>query len=194
MKRIAFFVLAVLAAGLIARTHAAEFNAVQPEQNSVTFTAKQMGVPVDGRFRKVNAAISFDPARPTTGSTLIEIDLASIDAGSDEANGEVVGKQWFDVKRFPSARFVSSAVRAVGGNRYEAVGQLMLKGRSQEVVAPFTLQTQGSGANATATFSGSFVLKRAEFGIGEGAWADFATVANDIPIRFQFVVKAKAAK
>ena len=66
MKRIAFFVLAVLAAGLIARTHAAEFNAVQPEQNSVTFTAKQMGVPVDGRFRKVNAAISFDPARPTT--------------------------------------------------------------------------------------------------------------------------------
>lgn len=190
MNRIATLVAIALATGLVNQASAAEYSVVQADKSSIAFTAKQMGVPVDGRFRKVTASIAFDPAKPTAGSTIIEIDLASIDAGSDEANDEVVGKQWFDVKRFPTARFASTAVRALGGNRYEAVGQLTIKGRSHEAVAPFTVQPQG----AVAQFDGSFTLKRADFAIGEGAWADFSTVANEIPIRFHFVVTAKSAK
>lgn len=145
-----------------------------------------MGVSVDGRFRGFTAAIRFDPAKPANAQATIDLDLASIDAGSDEANEEVAGKAWFDTRAYPRARFVSSAVRALGANRFEVTGTMSIKGRTREVSAPFTFTPQGSGG----TFDGSFVLRRADFAVGEGSWADFGAVANEIQIKFHFLASA----
>jgi polyisoprenoid-binding protein YceI len=169
---------------------ALEYNQVQPERSSLTFTAKQMGVPVDGKFRKFSAQIAFDPARPQATKAAMDVDLASIDAGSDEANDEVVGKQWFNVKVYPTARFVATAVKALGGNRYELAGTLSIKGRSRDTTAAVSFTTQGT----EAVFDGGFVIKRADFAIGEGSWSDFDTVANEIPIRFHIVAASATAK
>ena len=76
------------------------------------------------------AQISIDPARPEAGHARIEIDLASIDAGSTEANDEVKGKSWFNTREFPKASFVSSAVKALGGGRFEAAGKMTIKGKT----------------------------------------------------------------
>ena len=94
---------------------AAEFGSLQAEKSALTFVSKQMGVPMDGKFRKFNATIAFDPARPTAASARFDLDLASVDAGSRDADTEVVGKPWFNVKTYPTATFVSSAVRPLGG-------------------------------------------------------------------------------
>lgn len=166
---------------------AVEYGPLQADRSSVSFTSKQMGVPVDGRFRKFAADIRFDPARPTAASAKIDIDLASIDAGSKDADDEVVGRQWFNVKSFPTASFVSSGVRALGGDRYEAVGKITIKGRAQDAVLPFSVKQDGG----SATFDGSFVLKRLDFAIGEGPWADVGTVANEVQIRFRLVAGKK---
>lgn len=171
---------------LLTSAHAAEYTAIDTGKSSLNFVYKQMGVPVDGRFRKFAAHISFDPARPAAARASIDLDLASIDAGSAEANEEVAGKAWFNTKAFPQARFVSTAVKALGGNRYEVSGRMTIKGRSQDIAAPFTFTPQGSGA----VFDGTFVLKRADFAIGEGVWADFGTVANEIQIKFRFLASA----
>lgn len=169
---------------------AVEFNTVQADKSALVFGFKQMGVPGDGRFRKFTTQMSFDPARPEAARASIEIDLASIDTGSTEVNGEVLGRQWFNVKTYPTARFVSSRVRALGGNRYELAGQLSLKGRSQALAIPVTFQPQGN----VGVFDGSFVIKRADFAIGEGAWMDFSAVANEVQVRFRIVATATAAK
>ncbi len=179
MKLIQFIGLLCLAA-LAGSVQATVFNAVQLDKSRLDFTFKQMGVPVKGGFSRFAAQLNFDPAKPAAASAVIDADLSSIDAGSAEANDEVLGAQWFNAKVFPRARFVSNAVRALGGNRYEAVGKLTIKGRSQTVTAPFTYVGQG----ATARFDGAFTLKRADFAIGEGEWAAFDTVANEIQIVF----------
>ena len=162
---------------------AAEFNSVQTDKSTLSFVYKQMGVPVDGRFRKFAVQLGFDPAKPAAARAALDLDLAGIDAGSAEANDEVAGKAWFNTKAFPQARFVSTAVKPLGGNRYEVSGKMTIKGRTQDVVAPFTFTPQGNAA----TFEGAFTLKRADFAIGEGAWADFGTVANEIQIKFRFL-------
>ena len=108
------------AAMLCTGVHAAEFNAVQADKSRVTFVSKQMNVPIDGKFGKFSAQISFDPAKPEAGRAQIEIDLTSIDAGSDDANTEVKRKAWFDTQNFPTAKFVAGSVRALGGARFEA--------------------------------------------------------------------------
>lgn len=141
---------------------------------------------MDGRFRKFSANIVFDTAKPTTASARFELDLASVDAGSSEANGEVVGKPWFNVKSFPTATFVSSAVRPLGGDRFELSGKLTIKGKTQDLVAPFTFRQE----NNSGVFAGSFVLKRLDFAVGDGIWSDVATVANEVQIKFHLVATA----
>jgi len=179
-------VLALLALTPLGLTHAAEFSVPQIDKSRIGFTFKQMGVAVDGSFRRFTPTIRFDPAQPDKASTTLEIDLASIDAGSDEANDEVKNPAWFNTKAYPTARFVSSSVKSLGGGRYEVSGTMTIKGRSKPTVAPFTFKQEGSAG----VFEGTFVLKRADFAIGEGAWADFGTVANEIQIRFRILAAA----
>src|SRR4030042_7013210 len=113
-----------------------------------------MGVPVEAGFKRFTTQMVFDPAKPEAARAQIEIDLASIDAGSPEADEESAGKLWFNRSVYAKATFVSSQVRALGNNRYEMRGTLPLKGRSRDMVVPVTFVP---GINA-AVFDGAFVL------------------------------------
>ena len=42
-------------------------------------------------------------------------------------------------------------------------------------------------------FDGGLTLKRTDFAIGEGPWADVSTVANEIQVNFHVVAAASAA-
>ena len=140
-----------------------------------------MGVGMDGHFKKFAAQLNLDPAKPAAAQAQIEIDLASIDAGSSEADDEVVGKTWFNAKTFPKATFVSRQIKSTGANQFEVTGALAIKGKSQEIKFPLKYAAQGNAG----VFSGGFVIRRADFLIGEGMWAKFDVVANDIQVNFQ---------
>jgi len=165
---------------------AAEFNAVQPDKSAINFVARQMGVPVDGKFKKYAAQIAFDPAKPEAGKAQIEIDLASIDAGSAEANDEVKGKAWFNTREFPLAKFVAGSVKPLGGSRYEANGKMTIKGKTRDVVAPFSAKVDGG----SLLIDGVIPILRLQYGIGDGLWADTATVADEVQVRFRFTLSA----
>ena len=186
MKRFAF-ALALLTALPFAAA-AAEFNQVQADKSAINFTYQQMGVKLDGKFKKFAAKLNFDPAKPAEAKTTIDVDLASIDTGAAEGDEEVAGKQWFNTKAFPTAQFVSGSVKALGGNRYEVAGKLTIKGKTQDIVVPATFTAQGN----SGVFDGSFTIRRGDFSIGEGAWAKFDIVANDILVKFR--ITAASAK
>lgn len=170
-----------LGSAMALQASAVEYKAIAPEKSKVSFQYKQMGVAMDGQFKKFAAQLSFDPAKPAAARAQIEIDLASVDAGSSEADDEVVGKAWFHTKAFPKATFVSREVKATGANQFEVTGTLSIKGKSQDIKFPLKHMPQGSAG----VFTGDFVIRRADFSIGEGTWAKFDVVANDIPIHFQ---------
>ena len=181
----------VLAALVVASgpASAREFSEFQSAKSTLHFVSRQMGVAVDGRFTKFSATLAFDPARPAAATARLDVDLASVDAGSPDADDEVVGKPWFNVERFPTASFVSTAIRPLGGDGFELIGKLTIKGKTQEVIAPFTFrQDDGNGV-----FDGAFVLKRLDFGVGDGVWSDVTTVANEVQIRFHIVASPTAS-
>ncbi len=167
--------------------HAAEFTQVQADKSAINFTYKQMGVAVDGKFKRFSSQLAFDPARPASASASFDVELASVDTGAPEGDDEVAGKPWFNTKAFPTARFVSTGVKPLGGNKYEVTGQLSIKGKTQPVVVPATFTAQGK----TAAFDGSFSIRRADFSIGEGSWAKFDIVANDVLIKFHITANSK---
>ena len=152
-------------------------------KSEIAFVSKQMNVPVQGRFKKFTAQIVFDPKQPAAAKAEIEVDLASIDTGSDEANDEVGKKAWFNTGAFPTAKFASSSVTRTGPDKYEARGKLSIKGIGQDVVAPFAVKRAGD----TVTYEGGFTLKRLQFRIGEGIWSDVETLADEVQVKFRVV-------
>lgn len=185
MRKALFAIIASVAT--VAVVQAAEFNQLVPEKSEITFVSKQMGVPEKGRFKKFDAQISIDPAKPEAGKARIDVDVASIDAGSSDADNEVKGKGWLDVVAFPKATFTLASVKPLGNNRYEARGALAIRGLSREVAVPFSLRSEGTGA----WLEGGFVLKRLQFNIGSGAWSDTSTVADDVDVKFKLFVVPK---
>ena len=152
-----------------------------PAQSEIAFTSKQMGVPVDGKFKKFEAQVSFDPKKPEAAKISFAIDLASVSLGTAETEAELFKPDWFGTKLFPQASFASTAVKAVGAGKFEVAGKLTIKGVSRDVVVPVAL-TQSAGNTAAV---GSFTMKRLDFKIGDGDWGDTSLVANDVQVKFK---------
>lgn len=183
MRNLAF--LALLAASL-GNAQAAEYNQLAANKSSLVFVSKQMNVPTEGRFKRFSSNVSFDPTAAAKARIEFEIDPASIDLGSQEADDEAKGKDWFNVKAYPTARFVSTAVKPLGNNRFEVIGKMSVKGRTRDLVAPVTFRQDGN----LGVFEGSLTLNRADYGIGEGMWSTFDTVANEVLVKFKLAAQA----
>jgi polyisoprenoid-binding protein YceI len=157
-------------------------------QSEIAFTSRQMGVPVDGKFRKFDAQVAFDPKKPEAARIAFTVDLASVSFGATETETEVAKPDWFNTKAFPQATFESTAVKANGPGRYEVAGKLTIKGASQNVVVPVALAQSGG----TTTATGGFVLKRLDFRIGDGDWKDTSMVANEVNVKLKFALTGVA--
>ncbi len=184
MRPSAFTALALSAALLALPVAAQAPQKVALDKSQIRFAFKQMNVPVEGRFRKFDATVSFDPKKPEATKAEFEVELASIDLGNGDGETEAKRKAWLNVDAFPKARFVATTVKSTGPGRYEAAGPLTIKGITQNIVAPFSLVEAGG----LRTVEGSFGLKRLPYRIGEGPWADTDTVADDVSVRFKFVI------
>ena len=180
--------IALLAAALAAlAVHAQAPQKIIAGKSFIRFVTKQMNVPVEGQFKKFDAAVAFDPAKPQATQAEFEVELASIDLGSEEGETEARRKPWLNVEAFPKAKFVASAVKQVAPGRFEATGALTIKGATQNIAAPFSLVDAGG----VRTVEGQFTMKRLQFKIGEGVWSETDTVADEILVRFRFALPLK---
>lgn len=152
--------------------------------SQISFVSKQMGVPVEGQFKKFDAQITLDPKKPETGKVGFTIDIASATIGDKDTDAELPKAPWFNTAKFPQASFQSSAIKSVGAGKYEVTGSLSIKGAASTVVVPVTV-TQAGG---TSTATGSFAIKRLAFKIGEGEWADTSMVADDVQVKFKLAL------
>jgi polyisoprenoid-binding protein YceI len=170
--------------GMISGASAWAQQKLVPAQSEIAFVSKQMGVPVEGRFKKFDAQITFDPAKPDTSKMAFTVDVASASLGVPESDAELPKSNWFNTAKFPQANFQSGSVKGLGGGKFEVSGKLSIKGNVRDIVVPVALTQSGP----TTTAVGSFVLKRLAFKIGENEWADTSMVADDVQVKFKFAL------
>jgi polyisoprenoid-binding protein YceI len=175
--------LALLACLLVVSTVFAQ-QKLLPAQSEINFIVKQMGVPLDGKFTKFDAQIAFDPKKPETGKIGFAIDLNSAVVGDADTVKELKKPEWFNVAKFPSATFASTAIKGTGAGKFDVLGNLTIKGASRPVSIPVTLIKNGNASVA----EGSFAIKRGDFKIGDGEWADVSIVANDVQVKFKLAM------
>ncbi len=159
-----------------------------PAQSSIGFVSRQMGVPVEGKFKRFDVQSNFDPKKPETSKVSLTIDLTSADLGNAETEGELKKPGWFDSAKRPQASFVSSAIKSTGAGKFEIDGQLSIKGNTQRVIVPLSVTQSGDATQA----SGAFQIKRIDFKIGDGEWNDVSIVANEVQVNFKLTLTGVA--
>ncbi|MBP3981024.1 YceI family protein [Acidovorax sp. JG5] len=179
-----FSALVVGSAAMLAAQPALAQQKLVPAQSEVQFTARQMGVPLEGHFKKFDAQVSFDPAKLATSKIAFTVDTGSATMGSRETDAELPKPTWFNVPQFPQATFQSGTIKALGAGKFEVAGKLSIKGVARDVVVPVTLVQTG----ATTTATGVLPLKRLAFKIGENEWADTSMVADDVQVKFKLAL------
>ena len=148
-----------------------------PVSTSEKRTAVGKGAAFSGSFSQWTAAISYDPAHLAASKFDVTVAPASVHTGDKDQENALPGAAFFDVAKFPTAHFVTTGFRQVG-TQVIADGSLTLRGVTKPISLAVTFKPQGSGA----TLDVSGTLKRLDFGVGSGEYADTSVIGADVKI------------
>lgn len=178
MKRLALIVLLALAGSVQARDWT-----VDPS-STLGFSGSYQGEQFSGKFSRFSAKITLDKAELASASLTVEIDVTSATTGNADYDSELKGSAFFDYAKFPAARFVSTAVRESDGILV-ADGTLTIRDRSKPVQITLSFKPAG----ATAILDVQATLKRLDFDVGTGDWADTSLISGDIAVTSHLLLK-----
>ena len=154
--------------------------------SSVSFSATQMGVTMPGHFSRMTAQVTFDPAHAAADHLTLSVDTASADAGSSQTTTLITGADWLDAAHHPQASFVASRFTPDGPNRWWVDGTFSVKGHS----APLRVLASAHPQGPDLALDADFDLKRLQWGLGSGAWADTSVVGATLPIHVHLLLAA----
>ncbi len=157
---------------------------VQAPGSTLIFASNYQGETFTGKFGGFNTQVSFDPAQLANAKIDVTIQLAGTHTGNDDRDSTLQDGDFFNVAKFAQARYTATKFRALGNNQYAADGTLNLRGVSKPVTLTFTW-TPG----AQPVLAGKATVKRLDFGVGGGDWADTATIPNEVAISTKVVLK-----
>lgn len=168
---------ALLAGLLAAAAPVLATDYVQAEGSTLAFGGMYQGEAFAGRFPGFDTRMTFDPADLAAARLDVTIPLATATTGNDDYDGEMRGEAFLDARAFPQARYTATTFRHLGGDRYAADGTLSLHGVEKPVTLAFTW-TPGPQPLLT----GKATVRRLDFGVGAGDWADTGLIPDEIAI------------
>lgn len=178
--------LAVLLALALPFAAAATDYTVQTASSTLSFSNTFQGESFNGTFGQWTALICYDAANLAASKFDVEVDLANVKTGDSDRDSALPGSNFFDVAKFPKAHFVTTAFHQNGG-KVTADGQLTLHGVTRPVSLDVTFKPQAGGA----TLDVSGTVKRLDFGIGTGDYADTSVIGGDVKVTAHLQLTAK---
>jgi polyisoprenoid-binding protein YceI len=164
---------------------------LDPEHATLLFKVDHLGFSqLVGQFDRFDATLDFDPEDPAAARLNATIEPASIDLDLPKFEEELRGPDWFDVGRFPEARFDSREVVVTGENTGQITSDLTLHGVTRPVTLDVTFNGSGDSlltGRYTLGFAATGVLSRSDFGLGAYAPAVGDAVTLEIHAEFQRV-------
>lgn len=152
--------------------------------STLTFTNAYQDVQYTGRFHRFDAKIDYDPNDLAHAKFDVSIDITSLDTQNSERDQAALGVDFFDTAKFPKARFVTTGFHKGADGKVVAGGVLTLRGISKPVALTVLFKPNGN----TATLDVTAQLKRLDFGIGTGQWADPTMIGDGVTVHGHLVL------
>jgi polyisoprenoid-binding protein YceI len=141
---------------------------IDPAHSVVELAVKHMMFStVKGQFPNVVGTIVLDESNLANSSVSTQIDAASINTGEPNRDGHLRSADFLDVERFPAITFESTGLVPRSGSRFVVVGNLTIRGVTQEVTLEAELAGKGVDpwGGQRAGFTASTTINRKEFGL-----------------------------
>jgi polyisoprenoid-binding protein YceI len=145
---------------------------VDPDHTQVVWSVDHLGFSrLYGMVGGMSGTLNLDPTHPSAAELQVDIQLSGLMVTSSELAAHLRTADFFDVTKFPNARYVSRTI-AVQGEEATITGDLTLRGVTRPVV--LNARFYGAGTDPmtqsqTVGFSAKAQIKRSDFGLGFGA-------------------------
>lgn len=156
--------------------------------SKVEFVGAKVTGKHDGSFGQFTGTVNLVSGDPTKSQVKVEIDAASISADNPKLTGHLKSADFFDVEKFPKARFESTSIKAGGdkGATHTVTGNLEMHGVSKSITFPASIKVEPGKATVDAEFS----INRKDFGLNYPGKAD-DLIRDDVVIKLTIRANAK---
>jgi polyisoprenoid-binding protein YceI len=178
--------LAGLAAALPGPAMAKDW-VVDPAASTLTVTIQQGQTPIEARFERFTAEVSFDPAALDQASVTVTVDLGSFASGDSQRDAQTRGPDFLDAGSAAEAIYRTISFAPLGGDRYQVEAELTLKGVTQELSHEATITVDGDQAHA----AGTIPLTRTDFEVGTGQFATGTMIGLEVLVGFDLQAAAR---
>lgn len=106
---------------------------IDKRHSYVGFTIRHIFTRVRGRFPQYDATIRLDKENLINSAFSGTIQVASIDTNEPERDAHLRSAEFFDVERYPTIRYQSTRIQALGNNRFKVFGDLTIRDTTKEI-------------------------------------------------------------
>ncbi len=142
---------------------------IDATHSEVGFRIRHLVAKTSGRFTKFTGTLTLDAKDISKSSVQVTIDAASINTDSEGRDKHLRSADFFDVEKFPTVTFKSTAVKDLGQGKLQVTGDLTLHGVTKSVSFPITNFGAKAGMKPGTTVAGfgdgTLTINRNDFGI-----------------------------
>ena len=169
---------------------------VDATHSRIGFVARHaMVTKVRGSFNSFEGSGVFDAEQPERSTLSVTIQVDSVDTRNGDRDNHLRNSDFFDVAAFPTITFVSTAVRAKGGDEYTVTGDLTIKGvtRSIDLDLELTGTAVDPWGNTRLGLEGATVINRKDWGLTWNAALEAGGVLVSEKVTLEFEISAVRA-
>jgi len=155
---------------------------IDPEDSRVIFRYLYGSDPYEAEFKNVEATFEIDLLSPGTCNFSVTIPIADISIDSPEVLDYLLDYELFDVDTWPTASFKAEKCRLESLNTFVADGTLTIRDQTHPLSFPFELNVETAGGRIRFRLTSEVTIKRLEYDVGQGYWANTGEVPNDVVV------------
>lgn len=160
-------------------------------ESRIVFKYSYENTPYEGEFKNVVATFDIDPMNPASCDFVVTIPIDSISVADAETLDYLMDLEMFDVDQFPTASFHAQKCSMSAMNQFSSEGMLTIRDQTHPMTFPFTLEVQMNDGQPRIHLTSEVTVQRLDFGVGQGYWANTATIPNEVIIQIDVYADQK---
>lgn len=167
---------------------------IDASHTHIGFSARHaMVTTVRGQFDEFEGTAHIDTVNPAASSVSVSIKAASVTTGNEQRDGHLRTPDFFDVDRYETITFASTAVSREG-SEWAITGDLTINGVSRPVTVVFeeTGSAKDPYGNLRVGFEGGTTINRTDWGLSFNAALETGGVLVSEKVKLEFDISAIA--
>jgi polyisoprenoid-binding protein YceI len=161
---------AILSTSLIAGSAMAADYVIDTKDNHafINFKISHIGFSwMYGTFKNFSGTFSYDKDNLAASKVNIVLKTDSVDTNDTARDKHIRNSDFLHVTKFPEAKFESSKITNIDGNKFDVEGNLTIHGVTKQVTVKSAFINEGNDpwGNYRAGFEGTTTIKMSDYGI-----------------------------